>query len=152
MNNTKNKTQDAVCRHKKGFNCAQAVFSTFAKELGLDEKTALKVSGAFGGGMSRMGETCGVITGALMVIGCKYGQINAEDKDSKEKTYELGKEFIKKFKLRNKFTLCKELLGHDISTPEGLKAIRENDFSDICNKLIKDSVEILEEMLGSSVN
>jgi len=131
-----------------GFNCAQAVLSAYAKDLGLDERTVLKVSGAFGGGMSRMGETCGAVTGALMVVGCKYGQVNADDKCAKERTYELGKEFMKEFKLRNKSLLCKKLLGYDISTPKGLKAIRENDFSDICNKLIKDSVEILDNILN----
>lgn len=139
--------------HKSGFNCAQAVLSAYAHELGFDEITALKVSGAFGGGMSRMGETCGAVTGALMVLGLKYGQIRAEDKSAKEKTYTLGKEFMEKFRSRNKFLSCKELLGHDVSTPEGLKVIRENDFSETCNKLIKDSVEIVHDILSSpSVN
>ena len=144
MKNTNNKVHDAVCCHKKGFNCAQAIFSAYAKELGLDEVTALKVSSAFGAGMSRMGETCGAVTGALMVIGFKYGQIDADDKLAKEKTYELGKEFMKIFKSRNNSLLCKELLGHDISTPEGLKVISETDFSDTCNNFIKDAVEILD--------
>ena len=150
MKDTNNKVRDAVCCHKKGFNCAQAVFSTYAEEFGLDEKIALRLAGAFGGGMSRMGETCGAVTGALMILGFKYGQIDADDKCSKERTYELGQEFMKKFKLRNKFLLCKELLGYDISTPEGLKAIRENDLSDTCNKFIKDSVEIIDDMLSCS--
>jgi len=139
-----NKAKIAVCCHKKGFNCAQAVFSAYAKELGIDEVTALKVSAAFGAGISRMGETCGAVTGALMVIGFKYGQIGADDKLAKEKTYELGKEFMNKFKLHNSSLLCKELLGHDISTPEGLKAIRETDLSETCNKLITDAVELLD--------
>jgi C_GCAxxG_C_C family probable redox protein len=147
MKNTNNKAHDAVRCHKKGFNCAQAVFSAYAKELGVDEVTAFKVSSAFGAGMSRMGETCGAVTGALMAIGFKYGQIDADDKLAKEKTYELGKKFMKIFKSRNSFLLCKELLGHDISTPEGLKAICEGDFSAICNKLIQDSVEILDGIL-----
>ncbi len=147
-----NKVQHAVQCHKSGFNCAQAVLSAYAHELGFDETTALKVSGAFGGGMSRMGETCGAVTGALMVLGLKYGQVRTEDKSAKERTYALGKEFMDKFKLRNQFLLCKELLGHDISTPEGLKAIRENDFSNVCNKIIKDSVEILEDMLSHPVS
>jgi len=146
MENTDLKVKNAVCCHKDGFNCAQAVFSTYAKELGIDHTTALKVSAAFGGGISRRGETCGAVTGALMVIGFRAGQIYAEDKAAKERTYELGKEFMKKFKLRNNLLLCRELLGHDISTPEGLKAIKENDLSDICNRLIKNSIEILDDL------
>ncbi len=62
-----------------GFSCSQAVFSTFAEKIGLDKETALRISGPFGGGMARMGDTCGAVTGAFMAIGLKYGKAKADD-------------------------------------------------------------------------
>ena len=94
--------------------------------------------------MARMGETCGAVTGAFMVLGLKY----AVGKESKEKLYGLVNEFAKKFKSRNGSTLCKELLGCSIGTPEGMKAVKEKRLIDtLCSKLVKDAAEILEEML-----
>ena len=68
-----------------GYNCAQAVFASFSKELGLDEKQALKIGGCFGSGM-RKGEVCGACTGALMALGLKYGQDEIGDVESKLKS------------------------------------------------------------------
>jgi len=144
----KGKAELALSCFKKGFSCSQAIFSVYASELGIDKKASLKISGAFGGGMARMGETCGAITGALMVIGSKYGQAKAEDKNAKEKTYKIAKDFMSKFKKRNKYLLCKELLGYDISTPKGMTIIKKKNFHEtVCPKFIQDTVEILEEIL-----
>ncbi len=138
----------AISSFKEGFNCAQAIFSTYGEQLGLNREISLKVSGAFGGGMGRMGEVCGAVTGAFMVIGLKYGKTKAEDEETKEKCYSLVKEFVYKFKERNGSILCRELLGYDINTPEGLELIkRENLFSTRCPKFVQDSAEIIEEIL-----
>ena len=61
----------ALSRFAEGFNCSQAVFSSYAE--GIDEATALKIASGFGGGMGRMAETCGAVTGAMMVLGLKFG-------------------------------------------------------------------------------
>lgn len=144
----KNKTEEALNSFDQGYSCSQAVFSAYAEELGLDKQISFKVSGAFGGGIARTGETCGVISGALMVIGYKHGKVKAEDKDSKEKTYIVAKEFIDRFKKKHKNLRCTDLLGYDISTPEGLDAIKKKDLhSLICKKLIIDTVEILDTVL-----
>jgi C_GCAxxG_C_C family probable redox protein len=109
---------------------------------------ALKVSGAFAGGMGRMGETCGAVTGAFMVIGLKYGNTRAKDRRRKEKAYNLVREFVDEFKSRNKSILCRELLDCDISTPEGAKIARERElFTTLCPKLVRDAAEIIEDML-----
>jgi len=132
----------------EGFNCSQAVVSAFAPQLGLDRVMALKVAGAFGGGMGRMGDTCGAVTGALMVIGLKYGQTNAEDKAAKERSYELVRQFAERFKARNRGCLtCRELLGADISTPEGMKQIKERQATTACPKFVRDAAEIVEQLL-----
>ena len=135
----------AVSRFKGGLSCSQAIFSTYGKELGIDNETAIKISAPFGGGMAMMGETCGAVTGAFMVIGLKY----AKDKDSKEKVYSVVKKFVDEFTTRNKSIICKELLGYDMSIPEGMNNIKEkNLIKTICPKLVKDAAEILEEILA----
>ena len=120
-----NKVEQAVSCFKEGFNCAQAICSAYSQEYGLDQKTALKVSCGFGAGMGCMAETCGAVTGAYMVIGLKYGRSDILDLSAKEKTYILVREFSDKFKSRNGSIVCKELLGVDISTTEGMKAAKQ---------------------------
>jgi C_GCAxxG_C_C family probable redox protein len=134
----------AVSRFKDGLSCSQAILSTYGQELGIDTATALKISAPFGGGMARMGETCGAVTGAFMVMGLKY----AKDKESKEMLYGLINKFVEKFKSRNSSIACRELLGCNIGTPEGMKAVKEKGLIDtLCPKLVKDAAEILEEIL-----
>lgn len=140
----------ALSRFKEGALCSQAVFSTFAEKLGLDLETAMKIATPFGGGMARMGETCGAVTGALMAIGLKHGNMTdwrAEDLQ-KEKAYGIANEFAGRFKSINGTTLCRELLGCDLSTPEGRKAANEGDlFKTLCPKFVRDAAAILEEIL-----
>jgi len=142
------KVEQAVSCFKEGFSCTQAMLSTYGLDFGLDLETALKVAGAFGGGMGRMGEICGAVTGAFMVIGLKYGNIRAEDSQAKEKTYSLVKKFVERFKSRNGSIVCRELLGCDISTPEGMELAKEkNIFTTLCPKLVSDAAEIIEQIL-----
>ena len=142
------KVERAISCFKEGFSCSQALLSTYGAEFGLSREIALRISGAFGGGMGRMGETCGAVTGAFMVIGLKYGKTCAEDEQSKEKTYSLVKEFVEKFRSRNGSIVCKELLGCDISTPEGRELAREKGlFITICPKFVQDAAEIVEQIL-----
>ena len=143
-----NKVNQAVSCFKSGFSCSQAILSTFGKELGLDKNTALKVSGAFGGGMAGMAETCGAVTGAFMVIGLKYGKTKPEDEEAKRKAYSLVKEFVKKFTAKKSSIICRELLGCDISTTEGIQMFKDKNLINIiCPKLVENAAEILEEIL-----
>ena len=138
----------AVSCFKDGFNCSQAVLSTYGTQFGLNREIALKVAGAFGGGMGHMGETCGAVTGAFMVIGLKYGRTIVGDKQSQDKTVSLANEFVNRFKSRNVSIVCKELLGCDLSTPEGMNMAKEkNLFATICPKFVQDAAEIIEQIL-----
>jgi C_GCAxxG_C_C family probable redox protein len=124
------------------------VLSTYGPRSGLDRETALKVAGAFGGGMGRLGETCGAVTGALMVIGLKHGKTRDDDDASRERTYELVHEFTARFRDRNGSILCRELLGHDLNTPEGREAAADQQlFLVLCPRFVRDAAEILEEMV-----
>jgi C_GCAxxG_C_C family probable redox protein len=114
----------------------------------MDEQTALRVACGFGGGCARLGLTCGAVTGAYMVIGLKYGKVKADDNDAKEKTYAFVQEFSERFVARNKSLNCTELLGCDLGTPEGRVKVKElNLMVAVCEKLVRDAVEILEEIL-----
>ena len=138
----------AVSLFKNGFNCSQAMLATFGPLFNLDHETALKVSGAFGGGMGGLGETCGAVTGAFMVIGLKDGRINAEDLETEKRGYDLVRVFIDRFKSQHGSLICREILGCDISTPGGLKTAEEKElFTTLCPQLVQDSAEIIEQLL-----
>ena len=129
------------------FNCAQAVFASFADELGLDEKQALKIGGCFGSGM-RKGEVCGACTGALMVLGLKYGQSEVGDVDSKLKSDETCVRFLEKFESLNGSYICNELLDCDIRTKEGVEyAVENNLFTEFCPKMVESATLIVEELI-----
>ena len=135
---------DLVDNQFSKFNCAQTVFSLFAPELGIDEKTALKIASGFGGGMA-CAETCGAVTGAYMVIGLKHGHATSNP-DEKAKTKLLIQQFNEKFKLKHGSLICKKLTGFDISTPEGNIAASEADvFNTKCPVFIKTACNILED-------
>jgi C_GCAxxG_C_C family probable redox protein len=138
----------ATATFQEKFSCSQAVLSAFAPELGLNREVALKVAGAFGGGMARTGQTCGAVTGALMVIGLKHGQILADDLLAKEKTYALAQEFLKRFQERHGATLCPALLGYDIGDPQEMQIAKDKGlFTSLCPRLVADAAEILQEIL-----
>jgi C_GCAxxG_C_C family probable redox protein len=142
------KINEAVECFNNGFSCSQAIFSTFCEEYGLDKTTALKIATSFGGGMGHTGETCGAVTGAFMLFGLIYGRYRADDKDSKEKTYSLVQEFTDRFKKINGSVKCTELIGYDLSTEEGLRNANTDNLTNAkCNKYVKDSAEIVQELL-----
>lgn len=105
----------------KGYNCSQAVVLSFKDKLNLDESTLLKISSPFGGGMGRLREVCGTVSGMFMVLGLLYGYDEA-DQDAKKKLYERVQELAKQFELDNGSIVCRELLGlsekHSIATPD----------------------------------
>lgn len=126
------------------YNCAQTVVGLFAKDVGMDENSALKIASGFGGGMA-CAETCGAVTGAYMVIGLKHGN-SSPAPEEKAKTKLKIQQFNEKFKEQHGTLICKELTGFDISTPEGASAAHEEGvFVSKCPNFVKTSCDILEE-------
>ena len=143
-----NHADAAVSEFSKGFACSQAVLAAYAAEYGLDRDIALKISAGFGGGMGRMGQTCGAVTAAYMVIGLKHGSTSRSDQDAKQKTYRMVREFTEQFKARHGSAVCRDLLGCDISTPEGSETMKQKRLHQtVCTKVVHDACEILDEML-----
>lgn len=129
------------------FNCAQAVFGAYGPAEGLDERQCLMLAGPLGGGLGRLGETCGAVNGALLVLGARYGGPAATDPQAKVELYARVRQFVAAFKARNPSILCRELLGCDISTPEGLQQAQERKlFEKSCPKYVRDAAEILDQM------
>jgi C_GCAxxG_C_C family probable redox protein len=135
---------EAVARFAQGFSCSQAVFSVFAEESGLDRDTALRIASGFGGGMGGMGHTCGAVTGAYMAIGLKHGPVSA-DREAKAAVYARVRSFAEQFCARHGSVACRDLLGCDIGTPEGLARARESGvFREVCPRLVRTACELLE--------
>jgi len=144
-----NEVDRAVARFAQGSNCAQAVLWAYAPHFGLAPEVAMRLAAPFGGGMARMGETCGAVTGAFMVIGLQLGNTTAEDQESKERTYQLVREFVRRFAARHGSIKCRELLGCDLSTPEGWQRAREQGlFTTRCREFVRDSAQIVAELLS----
>ena len=142
-----NKPEEAAVVFKEGFNCSQAVFSVIAPRFGLDREIAARTASAFGGGMARRGEVCGAVTGAIMAIGLARGGGRPDRKNEKDAAYAAAREFMRRFEERNGSVLCRELLGCRLDTPEGYERARsEGLFDTLCPRLVRDAVEIFEEL------
>ena len=134
-------TKDEVnARFAAGFNCAQCTLIPWAEGLGYDEEELGRVGAAFAGGMHR-GETCGAVTGALMALGLAYGDDPAV---IAEKTAQFHAAFTERFGS----TMCREILGYDLSKPEELeKARKSGDMSVKCPAFVRGASEILQELM-----
>ncbi len=136
---------------KNKFQCSQAVFAAFSQEYGLPQEQALKIGSCFGSGM-RKGEVCGACTGALMVLGLKYGKSKADDTESKIKSDKVCDKFLNEFKKENGSYICNELLKCDISTKEGVQFAKENNlFTEFCPKIVESATIITEKILNEEI-
>jgi C_GCAxxG_C_C family probable redox protein len=134
--------------YRSGFNCAQAVFAAYAPLLGLDENSALKVCGGFGGGMGRLGEVCGVLTGAFMLAGLKHGKTRQENGEAKERTYALVGGLAERFWALHGSIHCRELLGCDLNSEAGRAAFKAQDMRRLkCEQYVADAAALVEELL-----
>ena len=145
--------ENAVKLLNEKYHCTQALFGAFAHDLGLDLKTAFKISTCFGGGM-RCGNTCGCITAGLLVLGMTFGFYNASDTEQEAYGNRKTEEFIRRFSERmNGKVNCRDILGKDISIPDEMAEIRKNGLIlKRCPAALEASIEILEEMTAEYIN
>jgi C_GCAxxG_C_C family probable redox protein len=143
-----NKQEKANKIFDSGMNCAQSVLSVFSDDLKFDAGLALKISSSFGGGMGRLQEKCGAVTGAFMAIGIYCSEKYKDEKERKEKTRTLVQEFNKRFSDIHGSTICSRLMNCDLNTEEGRKYAEENNLRDnVCLNCVRNSVKIIEEMI-----
>ena len=142
------KAESARATFRKGFNCAQAVLSSFGEEFGLDTIMAYKVAAAFGGGMGHMGETCGAVTGSFMVIGLKYGLTVADGSQSHQEAFKAVQDFVEQFKSRHGSIVCRDLLGFDINDNTIFREAKKPEIPQkICPTLVQDATETVETLI-----
>ena len=143
------KNEQAKQLFLQGHNCAQAVLCAFADELGLDDKTALAISAAFGGGLGRQREVCGAVSGMCMALSLKSAPKDPTDHAAKAAFYARVQEVCRRFKQENGSIICRELLGlsagPDAPTPEK----RTPAYYDhrTCADKVKCAAAILEKYL-----
>lgn len=137
---------EVIKNSKSGLNCSQSVISTFSRSIRLDDNTAKAVSAAFGGGMGYLGKTCGAVSASIMAIGYKY--FDKDDlKGSKKKAYEKAREFIMRFEEKFGCSDCRDLLGVDLNSGDGLSRFREeNMFEEKCSDYLKAACDILDDI------
>lgn len=141
------KKEKALNSFHSGLNCAQAVLAAYTETYKIDSSLALSIATGFGGGMGRLQETCGAVTGAFMVLGVHNCKKYSDNADRKANTYAMVQEFDRKFKAIHHTTSCKTLLGCDLKTEEGQRMHKElNQHETVCSKCISDAVSIVEEL------
>ena len=143
----------AVELFKEGYNCSQSVFTAFAHRFGIDKDTALKISAGLGGGVGRMREVCGAVSGAAMAIGSICAATEGKDSETKQKNYELVREFAKRFTDENGSIVCRELLGLDIkmeTTAKPDSRTAEYYKKRPCVELVECAAKILEELIAEN--
>jgi C_GCAxxG_C_C family probable redox protein len=142
------RSEEAVERFRSGSNCSQAVLATYAEDYDLDLDLALKIACGLGGGIGRTAQTCGAVTGAVLVLGLAESGPDPTTPAAKTRVYGLVKSFIHQFTERHQTISCHELLGCDIGTTDGyMDAQRLELFQTRCPKYVEDAVEILDSLL-----
>ena len=133
----------------EGYNCAQAVFCAFEDLTGLDREKSARLASSFGGGMGRMREVCGTVSGALMVLGLLRGYADPEDPKAKTDHYHLVQEFARRFREINGTIICRELLQGVKTKPGNDPEARTPEYyaSRPCLRHCGEAAEIVDELL-----
>jgi C_GCAxxG_C_C family probable redox protein len=124
------------------------VLAGFSRRYGLPQDQALTVARAFGSGMG-LGNMCGAVTGAFMVLGFKH-RGEEHERQARLKTYDLVREFVKRFEAEHHTIVCRELLGVDVSKEGGMQeAMARNLFAELCPRYVRSAAAILQDLLGT---
>ncbi|MEG1385472.1 MAG: C-GCAxxG-C-C family protein [Oscillospiraceae bacterium] len=147
-----NHRDKAIELFKCGYNCSQAVFGAFCEELGMDFDTAMRISSSFGGGIGRMREVCGAVSGMCMAIGLSHGYSDPTDSKSKSEHYRRIQTLAGEFKEKNGSIICRELLGLNSLEISCVPETRTEAFyaKRPCAELIGFAAELTENYLMSA--
>ncbi len=129
-----------------GYNCAQAVVGAFSDIIPLDFDTLIKLASPFGGGMGRLREVCGAVSGMFIVLGFLDGYTDSDNLTKKKEVYQKVQLLSKEFEKENGSIICRELLGLSIKNdnPEPSKRTEEYYQKRPCVEMVKSAVRILE--------
>ena len=133
----------------EGYNCSQAVLGAFYKECGIDFETAMKMASSFGGGMGRLREVCGAVSGMFMVAGLIYGYDDPKGQAEKKAHYERIQQLAEEFRKENGSIVCRELLGLVEKKSEPTPEVRSAEYYQKrpCPEMVKMAAEIMEQYI-----
>lgn len=134
----------------RGYNCAQAVAVAFADLLGMEERTVARLTSGFGGGIGRMREVCGSISGMVFVINALYGYDDPQAREEKAALYAEIQTLAEAFRKENGSIICRELLGlSPMAAPSPVPEARSADFyrKRPCAELVEMSASLLEDYI-----
>jgi C_GCAxxG_C_C family probable redox protein len=143
------KSEKAKELFKSGYNCSQSVLGVFCEELGMDFDTAMKIACPFGGGMGRMREVCGTVSGMFLASGLAFSAAD-NSAENKAHQYKIVQELAQKFKDKNGSIICRELLQGVTSDNTPIPSDRTQEYykKRPCVELVGDAVEIFEQYLA----
>ena len=134
----------------EGYNCAQAVFMAFCDKMNMDEALAARLSSSFGGGLGRMREVCGAVSGMAMVLGVLYGHVDPKIPSTKADHYVRVREVADAFRAETGSIICRELLSEerpDSATPAPRDAVYYKKRP--CAELVALAADICERYIDS---
>ena len=141
--------QEAIRLFKEGFNCAQAVFLAFEDKYNIERDVALRLSSSFGGGMGRLREVCGAVTGMFMVAGVLYGYDEFNNHEKKSAHYTRIQQLAREFEVRNGSIICRQLLDLDKKTDHPVPEKRTEQYYQKrpCVELVGIAAAIMEQYI-----
>ena len=138
---------EAADKLHENYNCAQSVMTAFAEDFGLNKNQALSVSVGFGGGMGRTQETCGAVTGAIMILGLASDFKEGDKRDKINAVYAKVRAFLDDFAREHGTVKCRDLIGCNLLTEEGQKYFKENNLREKCLGYVGFCSKLLEKYL-----
>lgn len=141
------RVEKAVELFMSGYNCSQSVFVAYSDLFGMDREQALKVSCSMGGGMGRMREVCGTVSGMAMVAGMVCGNTDPSDQAAKTKNYETVRKMADVFKAQHKSIICREILGIRSAEKSAAPEARTAEYYQKrpCARMVETAARIIEE-------
>ncbi len=130
-----------------GYNCAQSVLLAFSDLTDLNEETAMKIAASFGGGMGRLREVCGAVSGMFMAAGLLYGDGNLSTNESKAAHYQRIQELAARFREKNGSIICRDLLENPETTPIPEKRTAQYYAKRPCAELCACAADILSQYI-----
>ena len=137
----------AVQAFLDGYNCAQAVAVAFCDLTGMDKELAARLASPFGGGMGRMREVCGAVSGMLMVAGVLYGYDDPKATTAKRELYEQVQAMAGQFRAEMGSIICRDLLKNPPADPNPSPRTAEYYSSRPCARMVATAAKILDDYI-----
>ena len=132
----------------QGYNCAQAVAVAFSDVTGIDKELSSRLACSFGGGMGRMREVCGAVSGMLMVVGVLYGYAEPEEGEIKKAHYTLVQELAAKFRQEAGSIICREILKNPPSDPNPSPRTAEYYAKRPCARMVMTAAKLMDDFIA----